>query len=126
MRRLGFGAWVVALAFVAPGAAAEPLATERCRTLSLLRFKGNLYFHHRLRVRRPTLGRRQGVALERACDERPGDEPPPWIGVSVYALEGVRTGTAVAPSRAQVVYYDPYSCSPRLSETRFLRCLRRH
>ena len=98
---------------------------ERCRTLSVLRFKGDLYFHHQLRVRRPPVGRRQGVGLERACDDTPGDEPPPWVPVPVFALDGVRTAVALAPARRRVVFYNPYFCSPRLSETRFLRCLRR-
>jgi hypothetical protein len=98
---------------------------ERCRTLSVLRFKGDLYFHHRLAVPRPALGRRQGVGLERACDDTPGDEPPPWVGVTVFTLRDVRTAVAIAPRRSQVVFYNPYFCSPRLSETRFLRCLRR-
>jgi hypothetical protein len=108
-----------------PGAAAEPLVPERCRTLSVLRFKGDLFFHHQLKLRRPPLGRREGVALERACDETPGEEPPPWLGVTIFGLDGVRTAVAVAPSRRQVVFYNPYFCSPRLDEARFLRCLRR-
>lgn len=103
----------------------SPAGSERCRTLSVLRFKGDLYFHHRLALPRPPLGRRQGVGLERACDDTPGDEPPPWVGVPVFALAGVRTTVALAPVRRQVVFYNPYFCSPRLSETRFLRCLRR-
>jgi hypothetical protein len=106
-------------------AAAGPVRSEKCRTLSVLRFKGDLFFHHRLKLRRPPLGQRQGVGLERACDDTPGEEPPPWLGVTVFALDGVATSVAVAPSRPQVVFYDPYACSPRLGETRFLRCLRR-
>jgi hypothetical protein len=124
VRRVGFVVGLLALAFVAHGAAAEPLAADKCRTLSLLRFKGGLYFHHQLKLRRPPLGRRQGVALERACAEMPGEDPPPWVGVPVFALEGIRAAVAVAPSRRQVVFYDPYLCSPRFTETRFLRCLR--
>ena len=92
----------------------------------MLRFKGNLYFHHELRARRPALGRRLGVGLERACDDTPGDEPPPWVPVGVSALAAVRPVVALAPRRRQVVFYNPYYCSPRLSETRFLRCLRQH
>jgi hypothetical protein len=113
---------VAALLLAASGANATP---ERCRTLSVLRFKGNLYFHHALRVRRPPLGRRLGVGLERACDDTPGDEPPPWVPLPVFALDEVRTVVGLAPSRRQIVFYNPYFCSPRLSETRFLRCLKR-
>jgi hypothetical protein len=109
---------------VAQGAAAQPLGADRCRTLSVLRLKGTLYFHHALRIRRPQLGGRQGVALERACDDMPGEDPPPWVSVSVYALEGIRPAVAVAPRRPRVVFYDPYACSPRFGEARFLRCLR--
>jgi hypothetical protein len=126
VRRVGLLVLACGLAFVTQGAAAEPLAADKCRTLTLLRFKGDLYFHHRLKLRRPRLGRRQGIALERACDEMPGEEPPPWVSVPVFALEGSSTAVAVAPSRSQVVFYDPYLCTPRFSETRFLRCLRRH
>jgi hypothetical protein len=125
VRRVGLLLFIAGVALVAQSAAAEPLAGDRCRTLSLLRFKGDLYFHHELELRRPPLGRRQGVALERACDDMPGEDPPPWVGVPVFALEGIRTAVAVAPSRRQVVFYDPYLCSPRFGETRFLRCLRR-
>jgi hypothetical protein len=125
VRRVGLLLVVGVVAFVAQSAAAEPLAGDRCRTLSLLRFKGGLYFHHLLRIRRPQLGGRQGVALERACDDLPGEDPPPWVSVPVYALEGIRPAVAVAPRRPRVVFYDPYACSPRLGETRFLRCLRR-
>jgi hypothetical protein len=109
---------------VAQGAAAQPLGADRCRTLSVLRLKGTLYFHHALIIRRPQLGGRQGVALERACDDMPGEDPPPWVSVSVYALEGIRPAVAVAPRRPRVVFYDPYACSPRFGEARFLRCLR--
>jgi hypothetical protein len=126
VRRVGFVVGLMGLALLASGAAAAPLVSDRCRTLSVLRFKGDLYFHHELELRRPRLGRRQGVGLERAaCDEVPGEEPPPWVGVPVFALEGIRTAVAVAPARRRVVFYDPYVCSPRLGETRFLRCLRR-
>lgn len=120
--RLGLLVGLLGLVLLASGAPASP---ERCRTLSVLRFNGDLYFHHRLTVPRPPLSRRQGVGLERACDDTPGDEPPPWVGVPVFALQGVRTTVALAPIRRQVVFYNPYFCSPRLSETRFLRCLRR-
>ena len=116
---------VVGLASSVAGAAAEPLRSDKCRTLSVLRFKGDLFFHHRLSRPRPALGRRLGVGLERACDDTPGDDPPPWVAVSVFALKGVRTTVALAPGRRQVVFYNPYFCSPRLSETQFLRCLRR-
>ena len=115
----------VGLLVLAAGASASPAGRERCRTLSVLRFKGNLYFHHALKVRRPFVARRQGVGLERACDDNPGDEPPPWAPVPVFALDDVRTVVALAPARRQVVFYNPYFCSPRLSETRFLKCLRR-
>ncbi|HKY12014.1 MAG TPA: hypothetical protein VJL85_01605 [Gaiellaceae bacterium] len=125
MRRLGVLLVIGVVVLVAQSAAAQPLAADRCRTLSVLRFKGTLYFHHALRIRRPHLAGRQGVALERACDDMPGEDPPPWVSVSVFALEGIRPAVAVAPRRAQVVFYDPYACSPRLSEARFLRCLRR-
>jgi hypothetical protein len=116
---------VVGLAFSVTGAAAEPLRSDKCRTLSVLRFKGDLFFHHRLNRPRPELSRRLGVGLERACDDTPGDDPPPWVAVPVFALKDVRATVAVAPGRRQVVFYNPYFCSPRLSETRFLRCLRR-
>jgi hypothetical protein len=119
--RVGLVIVVAGLIVAAPGANAT---SERCRTLSVLRFKGNLYFHHALRLRRPPLGRRVGVGLERACDDTP-DEPPPWVPVPVFSLDDVRTVVALAPGRRQVVFYNPYLCSPRLSETRFLRCLRR-
>jgi hypothetical protein len=122
---VGFCAALLGLAFVASAAAAAPDASERCRTLSVLRFGGDIYFHHRLAVRRPRLGSRLGMARERACDDTPGEEPPPWLGVTVFALEDVRTAVAVAPTRRQVVFYNPYFCSPRLGEARFLRCLRR-
>jgi hypothetical protein len=122
---VGFCAALLGLAFVASAAAAAPDASERCRTLSVLRFGGDIYFHHRLAVRRPRLGSRLGMARERACDDTPGEEPPQWVGVSVFALEGIRAGAAVAPARPRVVFYSPYACSPRLGETRFLRCLRR-
>ena len=125
VRRVGLVLGVLGLLLAQQGAAAEPLSSERCRTLSVLRFKGDIYFHHGLTLRRPPLARRQGVGLERACDDTPGDEPPPWMPVSVFALKDVRTSVAVAPSRRQVVFYNPYFCSPRLGETRFLRCLRR-
>ena len=116
---------VFALAFAVHGAAAEPLRSDRCRTPSILRFKGDLFFHHRLSRPRPELSRRQGMGLERACDDTPGDEPPPWVPVPVFALKDVRTVVALAPGRRQVIFYNPYFCSPRLSETQFLRCLRR-
>ena len=118
---------LLGLAVAASGAAAQPLAAEKCRTYSVLRFKGAIYFHHKLRVRRPALGRPQGVALERACDDgyEPGEPQAPWLPVRVFAIEGVRAATALAPGRHQVVFYDPYACSPRLGETRFLRCLTR-
>ena len=125
MRRLALLLVVAVVVLIAQGAAAHPLAADRCRTLSLLRLKGTLYFHHVLRIRRPQLGGRQGVALERACDDTPGEDPPPWVSVPVYALEGIRPAVAVAPRRPRVVFYDPYACSPRLGEARFLRCLRR-
>jgi hypothetical protein len=116
---------VVALAFAVHGAAAEPLRSDRCRTLSILRFKGDLFFHHRLSRPRPELNRRQGTGLERACDDTPGDETPTCVPVPVLALKDVRTVVALAPGRRQVIFYNPYFCSPRLSETQFLRCLRR-
>jgi hypothetical protein len=127
VKRVGLVVGLLGLMLVTSGAAARPLGTERCRTLTVLRFKGDLFFHHRLDLPRPQLGRRQGVGLERACDDTPGDEPPPWVAVPVYALKDIRTTVAVAPmpSRRQVVFYNPYFCSPRLGETRFLRCLRR-
>jgi hypothetical protein len=125
VRRVGLLVGVIGLAVAVHGAAAEPLRSDRCRTLSVLRFKGDLFFHHKLGVQRPPLGRRQGLGLERACDDTPGDDPPPWVAVPVFALKDVRTTVALAPSRRQVVFYNPYFCSPRLSETRFLRCLRR-
>ena len=125
MRRLALLLVVAVVVLIAQGAAAHPLAADRCRTLSVLRFKGTLYFHHVLRIRRPQLLTRQGVALERACDDTPGEDPPPWVSVPVYALEGIRPAVAVAPRRPRVVFYDPYACSPRLGEGRFLRCLRR-
>lgn len=125
MRRLALLLVVAVMVLVAQGAAAHPLAADRCRTLSVLRLKGTLYFHHVLRIRRLQLGGRQGVALERACDDMPGEDPPPWVNVPVYALEGIRPALAVAPRRPQVVFYDPYACSPRFGETRFIRCLRR-
>jgi hypothetical protein len=117
---------VSGLALVAQGAAAQPEVAERCRALSILRLKGGLYFHHQLRIRRPELARRQGIALERACDDTPDPyEPPPWVPVPVFALEGIRPTAAVAPGRRQVIFYDIYRCSPRFGETRFLRCLKR-
>jgi len=125
VRRIGLVLALGGVVLSAQGAGAQPLGGGKCRTLSLLRFQGTLYFHHRLELQRPALARRQGVALERACDDR-SDEPAPWVSVPVYALRGVRTAVAVAPGRRQVVFYDPYLCSPRLGETRFLRCLRRH
>jgi len=125
VRRAALFCGVVGLAFSVTGAAAEPLRSDKCRTLSVLRFKGDLFFHHRLSRPRPELSRRLGVGLERACDDTPGDDPPPWVGVPVFALKDVRTTVAVAPGRRQVVFYNPYFCSPRLSETQFLRCLRR-
>lgn len=125
MRRLGLLLALGGVVLIGQGAAAQPLGGDQCRTLSVLRFHGTLYFHHRLELRRPSLVRRQGVALERACDDRSTLEPPPWVSVPVYALQGVRTAVAVAPGRRQVVFYDPYLCSPRLGEARFLRCLRR-
>jgi hypothetical protein len=125
VRRLGLLLVVGVVVFVTQGAGAQPLTADRCRTLSVLRLKGTLYFHHLLRIRRPQLGGRQGVALERACDDVPGEDPPPWVSVPVYALEGIRPALAVAPRHPRVVFYDPYACSPRLGEIRFLRCLRR-
>jgi hypothetical protein len=125
VRRVAFVVLLFALAFFAQGAAAGPGHSAKCRTLSVLRFKGDLYFHHRLKLRRLPLDRRLGVGLERACDDTPGEQPPPWVGVTVFALDGVRTTVAVAPNRPQVVFYNPYFCSPRLSEGRFLLCLRR-
>jgi hypothetical protein len=116
---------LLGLALAASGARATPLGGERCRTLSVLRFKGDLFFHHRLSRPRPELGRRLGVGLERACDDTPGDDPPPWVAVPVFALKNVRATVALSPARPHVVFYNPYFCSPRLSETRFLRCLRR-
>jgi hypothetical protein len=118
-------AGLVALAFASQGASAEPLAGETCRTRSFLRFQGTLYFHHELRVRRPRLGPRRGVGLERICDAPPGEDPPPWLPLTVFALDGIRTAVAVAPNRPRIVFYDPYLCSPRRGELRFLRCLRR-
>jgi hypothetical protein len=125
VRRLALLLVVAVVVLIAQGAAAQPLAADRCRTLSVLRLRGTLYFHHLLRIRRPQLLARQGVALERACDDTPGEDPPPWVSVPVYALEGIRPAVAVAPRRPRVVFYDPYACSPRLGEGRFLRCLRR-
>jgi hypothetical protein len=126
VRRIGLVLVLGCVVLVAQGAGAQPVGGGKCRTLSVLRFQGTLYFHHRLGLQRPALGRRQGVALERPCDDRSDSEPPPWVSVPVYALAGVRTAVAVAPGRRQVVFYDPYLCSPRLGEARFLRCLRRH
>jgi hypothetical protein len=126
VRRIGLLLVLGGVVLVAQGAGAEPLGGGKCRTLSVLRFEGTLYFHHRLELQRPTLTRRQGVALERLCNDRSDSEPPQWTSVPVYALRGVRTAVAVAPARRQVVFYDPYLCSPRLGESRFLRCLRRH
>jgi hypothetical protein len=125
VRRLAFVVGVIALALIAHGASAEPLAGETCRTRSFLRFHGNLYFHHELRIPRPHLGPRRGVGLERACDVPPGEDPPPWLPLSVFGLDGIRTAVAVAPNRPRIVFYDPYACSPRSGEVRFLRCLRR-
>jgi hypothetical protein len=118
---------VIGLALGASSAVAQPVTAERCRTESILRFEGDLYFQHRLRAPRPALRRFQGVALERACDDayEPGEPPEPWLPVRVFALDGIRTAAALAPGRRQVIFYSPYLCSPRLSETRFLRCLRR-
>jgi hypothetical protein len=127
VRRIGLVLALGGVVLFAHGAAAQPLGGGKCRTLSVLRFQGTLYFHHRLELPRPALARRQGVALERACDDRSNSEPAPWVSVPVYALRGIRTAVAVAPGRRQqVVFYDPYLCSPRLGERRFLRCLRRH
>jgi hypothetical protein len=127
VRRIALVCVVLAVAAV-PAAAAEPIASERCRTASILRFRDALYFHHTLRLRRPTLRNLQGVALERACDDGyvPGEPLAPWVPVRVFAIDGIGTTAAVAPNRRQVVFYNPYVCSPRLGETRFLRCLRRH
>jgi hypothetical protein len=118
---------LLGVALSASAAAAQPTAGERCRTDFVLRFKGTLYFHYKLRVRRPRVGRLQGIGLERACEDRyePGEPPPPWFPVRVFALDGISPGAALAPTRSQVVFYDPYACSPRLGEERFLRCLRR-
>jgi hypothetical protein len=126
VKRIGLLLVLGGVVLVAQGAGAEPLGGGKCRTLSVLRFEGTLYFHHRLELQRPALTRRQGVALERPCNDRSDSEPPQWTSVPVYALRGVRTAVAVAPARRQVVFYDPYLCSPRLGESRFLRCLRRH
>jgi hypothetical protein len=125
VRRLVLVLGLVALAFASHGAYAEPLAGETCRTRSFLRFHGTLYFHHQLRIRRPRLGPRRGVGLERVCDVPPGEDPPAWLPLTVFGLDGIRTAVAVAPSRARIVFYDPYRCSPRRGEIRFLRCLKR-
>jgi hypothetical protein len=125
VRRVLLLVGLVALAAASPGASADPLAGETCRTRSFLRFHGTLYFHHRLRVERPRLGPRRGVGLERPCDVPPGEDPPPWAPLTVYALDGIRTAVAVAPRRPRAVFYDPYRCSPRRGEIRFLRCLTR-
>jgi hypothetical protein len=125
VRRLALLVGLAALALASHGASAEPLTGETCRTRSFLRFHGTLYFHHELRIRRPRLDSRRGVGLERACDVPPGEDPPPWLPLTVFGLDGIRTAVAVAPSRAGIVFYDPYRCSPRRGEIRFLRCLRR-
>jgi hypothetical protein len=120
VRRIALVVSVVGLAFVAHGASAESVS----RTAhTCLRFHGALYFDHELRVLRPRLGRRLGIGLERVCVAPPGEDPPPWAPISIFALSGIRTAVAVAPSRRGVVFYDPYRCSPRRGERRFLRCL---
>jgi hypothetical protein len=110
-------------ALVAQGASAEPQAARTAH--SCLRFQGTLYFDHELSTQRPALGRRLGVGLERVCVAPPGEDPPRWAPLSVFSLPGIRTAVAVAPARSRVVFYDPYRCSPRRGERRFLRCLRR-
>jgi hypothetical protein len=117
---------VLALALCAQGAAAQPDG-PRCRALTILRYKGVIYFHYRLKVfERPALRARRGIGMERACDDTPDPgDPPPWDKVVVYALDGISPSRAIAPGRPQVVFYDIYRCTPRFGEARFLRCLRR-
>lgn len=126
MRRVWIVVALLGPALCVQGAAAQPQG-PRCRALTILRHQGVIYFHHRLKVvERPGLRARQGIGMERACDDTPDpDEPPPWYPTPVYALEGISPSRAVAPGRRQVVFYDIYRCTPRFGEARFLRCLRR-
>ncbi len=126
VRRIWLVVAVLGLALCVQGAAAQPEG-PRCRSLTILRLKGVIYFHHRLKVvDRPVRGARRGIGMERACDDTPDPgEPPPWFPTAVYALDGISPSMAVAPARRQVVFYDIYRCTPRFGEARFLRCLRR-
>jgi hypothetical protein len=127
VRRVLAIAVVLGLALAAQGAAAQPQG-PRCLSLTILRHKGVIYFHHKLKtVARPDLGAKQGIGMERACDDTPDPtEPPPWYPTAVRALDGISPKMALAPAgRRQVVFYDIYRCTPRFGETRFLRCLRR-
>ena len=116
---------VVGLAFSVTGAAAEPLRSDRCRTLSVLRFKGDLFFHHRLSRRGRSSADAWASGSSGPVTTRQATTRLAQVAVPVFALKDVRTTVALAPGRRQVVFYNPYFCSPRLSETQFLRCLRR-
>ncbi len=125
MRRIWIVVALLGLALCVQGAAAQPEG-PRCRSLTILRHKGVIYFHHPLKTGRPHLGKRQGVGMERACDDTPDPgDPPPWYPTEVFALDGISPSMALAPRRGHVVFYDIYRCTPRFGEARFLRCLRR-
>jgi hypothetical protein len=125
VRRLWIVVPLLVFGLAVQGAAAETQG-PRCRSLTILRLNGVIYFHHRLKTERPSLRARQGIGMERACDDTPDPgEPPPWNAIQVFALDGISPSRAIAPARRQVVFYDIYRCTPRFGEARFLRCLRR-